>query len=82
MRAVLDSFATAVVIGGSPAFSAAQWGSAAKSIKVGQDVAIDECGTTPEHTKIYSTEMMSYVTSSFATRLGRAPSVYEQFAAM
>lgn len=81
-RGAAESFAAAVSTFGSNAYAESQAASAVKSQQVAQQVANDECGTTPERTKIYSDEMISYVNSSFAARLGRAPSIYEQFAAI
>ncbi len=81
-RSAASAFAAAVDFGGEKAYRPAQDASAVKSQKVAQEIANDECGTTPERTKIYSVEMISYVNNSFAARLGRAPSIYEQFAAI
>lgn len=53
-----------------------------KSATVAGQVDREECGTTPERTGLYGAGMLDYVKNSFAARTGRAPSIFEYFAAI
>jgi hypothetical protein len=77
-----EGFYQAVAAFGPPYFASSQGDSAGKSRVVGLDVNLGHCGTTPQRSQLYSTDLLTFVSNKFAANSNRIPSVYEYFEAI
>ena len=77
-----EGFYRAVRSFGGPSFIQDKSSSSVKSAQVGRDVNQNKCGTTPQLTALYGSELLSYVTGSFGVYTSRAPTTYEFFDAI